>query len=156
MKETIKLLFLIGILFGAMFGLAQKPPTKPKLEYKCEVLNVYDGDTFNRCLIHLGFDRVELMSIRLARFDAPELIGDSTEVANGIIAKNYLIDYIAKNCQKNKFGNYLISIIPIALDPAKRIIAELYDDRGNNINDIMLKSKNVKPYTTGRGAIFKQ
>lgn len=144
------------LLLGAMEVIAQKPLTKAKLEYKCEVLNVYDGDTFNRCLVYLGFDRVELMSVRLARFDAPELIGDSTEVANGIIAKNYLIDYIAKNCQKNKFGNYLISMIPTGLDPAKRIIAELYDDRGININDEMLKSKTVKNYTSGRGAIFKQ
>lgn len=35
-------------------------------------------------------------------------------------------------------------MIPTGLDPAKRIIAELYDDRGNNINDIMTQIQNRK------------
>ena len=108
-------------------------------EYRCEILNVVDGDTVD-LKIDLGFSINYNMRVRLAHINTPEM-----NTPEGVKAKNYLISKINEllktdDCficrtekdRKDKYGRYLATIV--------------HNFSTTNLNNYMLENKLAVPY----------
>ncbi len=90
-------------------------------KYKAKIDRVVDGDTLD-IVVDLGFKITTNQRIRLQGIDTPETYNvkkDSEEYANGIIAKEFVIQRIASNDYEatvetekdtGKYGRYIATL----------------------------------------------
>ena len=85
-------------------------------EYKATVVSVYDGDTIT-VSVDMGFHISQIMSVRLARINSPEVRGASS--AEGLKARDYLRSILPAGTEvtlvtykngKEKYGRYLADV----------------------------------------------
>jgi micrococcal nuclease len=62
-------------------------------EYRCRVVDVYDGDTLTLD-VDLGFNVTNRVRVRLLDIDTPEIRGE--ERPEGLLAKQFVMEWIAK------------------------------------------------------------
>jgi micrococcal nuclease len=65
-------------------------------EYRCRVLDIYDGDTFT-LLVDLGFKTTHKVRIRLLDIDTPEVRGEEREW--GLRAKAEAVDWLTERVE---------------------------------------------------------
>jgi micrococcal nuclease len=80
-------------------------------QYRCRIVSVVDGDTVHAD-VDLGFDSHQLMTLRLADIDAPEI-----STPEGKAARAWLVDRVTElgmqvvittiKDRKEKYGRYL-------------------------------------------------
>lgn len=84
-------------------------------EYSASVISVYDGDTIT-VSVDLGFHISQIMSVRLARINSPEVRGGSS--IEGLEARDYLrsillgkkVTLVTYKDGKEKYGRYLADV----------------------------------------------
>jgi micrococcal nuclease len=85
-------------------------------EYSATVISVYDGDTIT-VSVDLGFHISQIMSVRLARINSPEVRGISS--VDGIAARDFLrsllpvgkrVTLVTYKDGKEKYGRYLADV----------------------------------------------
>lgn len=85
-------------------------------EYSATVISVYDGDTIT-VSVDLGFHISQVMPVRLARINCPEVRGDSA--TEGLAARDYLrsilpagkrVTLVTYKDGKEKYGRYLADV----------------------------------------------
>lgn len=106
------------------------------------LISVYDGDTFKVNLSRFHPIMGEIMSIRIAGIDTPEIRGSK--------------EHIKKLAQKAKArteailqGADLIELKNIRRGKYFRIIADVYAD-GKNLGDLLISEGLAKPYDGGK------
>lgn len=101
-------------------------------EYKATLISVYDGDTIT-VSVELGFHISQIMSVRLAKINAPEIRGESKEVGQKSLAFLQKTLTIGKPLRlvtykdgREKYGRYLAEVFT--------------DDNPLSVNDQMVNS----------------
>jgi micrococcal nuclease len=102
-------------------------------EYKLtEVIKVVDGDTLD-VMIDVGFNMFRKERIRINRIDTPESITkDEHEKKFGLEAKNYVSEWIKKQAE--------LTIKTFKDDKYGRILADIYGNNGECLNDLLIKN----------------
>jgi micrococcal nuclease len=88
-------------------------------EYKAQIINIIDGDTFE-AVVDLGFNVLIKQTFRVLNYDAPETFRPKSEEErrHGELAKNKAIELLDKKIVKiktkkdktDKYGRYLADI----------------------------------------------
>jgi micrococcal nuclease len=101
-------------------------------DYKATVISIYDGDTIT-VSVDLGFHISQIMSVRLARINSPEIRGNSKELGQSSLAflqKTFIIgqQIMLKTYKdgREKYGRYLAEIF--------------IDDNPTSVNDQMVQA----------------
>ena len=130
-------------------------------EYKCKILDIYDGDTINLGLFIEGFNVVKLNARLNGGIDTPELKGEQKNL--GIIARNYLINILTNISMDNNkeytrkeireliynSNNNFIDVKFGDFDKYGRPLVIIYKD-GININNAMIVGGYAKKYNGGK------
>lgn len=96
-------------------------------EYRCRIIRVVDGDTVHAD-IDLGFDSHQLMTLRLAGINAPEL-----PTLEGVAARQWLVDRLTAagwqviirtlKDRREKYGRYLATLYIEGVDVNEAMVA---------------------------------
>lgn len=101
---------------------------------KAKVIRVVDGDTLD-VELDLGCRVKKQERIRLARINAPERFTEEGKAATGFLRSHFgIVQEITIQTGKNpedKYGRY---------------IAEIWDDLGRNLSDLLLTENLAVPY----------
>lgn len=112
---------------------------KPTYEYRAVLYRVVDGDTVYLS-VDLGFRVWVTVEFRLARIDAPEVVGGTK--AAGVAATNYLVGLLT--------GREILVRSDKSRDKYGRWIGELFIPGGYgvwlSVSDEMLSSGHAAPY----------
>lgn len=108
-----------------------------KFMTKC--VKVYDGDTVTVAFNPFNDEKYYLFSARLNGIDTPELRTKSSEEKNKAI--------ISRDMLRNLILNKIITIDCKKFDKYGRIIADIYDEHGVNVNQWMLENNFAQPYS---------
>jgi micrococcal nuclease len=95
-------------------------------------IDAYDADTITVIIDHGATIKQELR-VRLARIDAPEVRGDERE--QGTKARNYM---------RIRILNKPIKLKSLKFEKYGRLLCEVYDEEGNNINDELVSNGYAK------------
>lgn len=108
---------------------------------KC--LKVYDGDTPTLVFSPFPGSSPKKFRVRCARYNSAEIKSPNPlEKAEAIRQRDYLASRIL---------NQIVIVDLLDFDNWGRILVEIYDLQGNNINDEMLRTGHGKPYNgTGK------
>jgi len=104
---------------------------------KC--VKVYDGDTVTVAFNPFNDEKYYLFSVRLNGIDTPELRTKSLEEKNKAI--------VSRDMLRSLILDKIITIDCKNFDKYGRIIADIYDVNGNNINKWMLENNFAQPYS---------
>ncbi len=115
------------------------PLPKPTYEYRAALDRVVDGDTVY-LKVDLGFRVWVTVEFRLARIDAPEVVGETKPA--GVAATNYLVGLLS--------GREILVRSDKSRDKYGRWIGELFIPGGYgvwlSVSDEMLSSGHAAPY----------
>jgi micrococcal nuclease len=111
-------------------------------EYKATILNVVDGDTID-VFIDLGFNHFFKDRVRLMGINTPEINSKiAEERLKAASAKKFLQDNFVLNSKIYKIKTYKD-------DKYGRLLAEVFMDDGQTINNKLLSQGLAVPYTGG-------
>lgn len=104
-------------------------------EYYISDIKVIDGDTV-KCIVDLGFNVTKKETLRLKNINTPEIKGEQRVF--GLTSKQYTQEFLSKQEQyriksysKDKYGRYL---------------AEIFNDKDECLNDLLLETGLAERY----------
>jgi len=109
--------------------------------YNAEVKKVVDGDTFD-IIIDLGFDTLKKGRVRLYGVNTPESrTSNAEEKKMGLAAKEFTDQWLTKANHKVK-----IETIIDKNEKYGRVLARVWDESGNCLNEDIIKSGLAREY----------
>ena len=103
-------------------------PNKPRYRYEnVQCIECYDADTIT-AIIDFGMKLTQEVRVRLARINAPEVKGPETP--QGKIARDFL---------RKRILNQPIVLESLKFEKYGRLLCEVYDQSGKNINDELVR-----------------
>jgi micrococcal nuclease len=109
--------------------------------YNAEVKKVVDGDTFD-IVIDLGFDTLKKGRVRLYGVNTPESrTSNAEEKKMGLAAKEFTDQWLTKANHKVK-----IETIIDKNEKYGRVLARVWDESGNCLNEDIIKSGLAREY----------
>lgn len=131
-----------------------------------KIVEVYDGDTCK--IILINDNNLLKFSCRLNFIDCPEMkplktkVNRELEIKNAIIARNRLIQ-LSTNCKCDldntlsksqikellKTNTKIVRVKCYKFDKYGRLLVEIFSDKQNSINNILIEEKHAKPYDGG-------